>query len=347
MRIIYLTLSLLIITLGGIMAVSNLTHNYGGEPPRDDLPHEPGSPAELLSATHLFTAEILTLKATPWSGGADGLEHRQVDMRLRLQEVYKGQVSLKPNETFPLLVEQRRESEFIETDYHGLWSHAGPAPGVRYLVVADAAVTSPSELMQEGPCQKLLPAEYESDVRHARQAETLFKEAARNKQEGLDRDLAAARSLLNFTQARRTASKDLFARYLWARVGPAFLQSAERLLTEVTDIITAESATLELRMALIHDLYEAVLLLEPNPDLSRRVIKAFFSVLLQGGASSRLHQGLIEVQLYNLIFHEGKAKFARRAIYPENAAELNELRSVLTRLDSERARQLSGWLRGE
>ncbi|MFI5382413.1 MAG: hypothetical protein ACHRHE_24210, partial [Tepidisphaerales bacterium] len=86
------------------------------------LPHEPESSSELLAATHLFTVEILQQSATPWAGAADNLQHRTLSLKLRLLELFKGNVQLKPGDAFDLNVAQRREDALTVSDYHGFWS---------------------------------------------------------------------------------------------------------------------------------------------------------------------------------------------------------------------------------
>ncbi len=309
-----------------------------------DLPHDAGSESELLYSTHLFAVEVLSLEVTPWALGADRLERRRLQMDLKLLDVFKGSVSLERNETFRLKGEQRRESEFVVSDYHGLWSHITPAAGVRYLVVAKAAgITSPDELMGEESCQGLLDYERAREVQIALEAERIFQEVSL-KQDGKSAQLAAARALLRFTQERCAACSDVFARYLWARVRPIFVESDERPLTEVLALIMAEDASVALRGSLIADLYDAVLFLDSPPDLHQRVVRSFFSLLLQKEAGPLQH-GLLEVQLYNLVFEDGTARIAAGAIFPE-ATERDRLKAALLHFDSERAKALLAWLSG-
>src|SRR6185295_2593467 len=102
----------------------------------DGLPYEPGSSAELLNSTHVFTVEILALAATPFVAGDDDLEHRVLSLELRLIKIFKGKLDVDEGQTFTLKVLQHRESELFVTEFHGLWSHLEVEAGVRYVVIA-------------------------------------------------------------------------------------------------------------------------------------------------------------------------------------------------------------------
>src|SRR5881394_2814029 len=96
-----------IFLIGGLMGIGNAQTQ-----PMTVLPHEAGSPSEVLSASHLFSVEVITLQETPWAMGADGLQHRNLNMDMRLLDVQKGKIDLAPQKNFQLRVDQRREDEF-------------------------------------------------------------------------------------------------------------------------------------------------------------------------------------------------------------------------------------------
>ena len=73
------------------------------------LPYLPESESEALSSTHLFSVEVVSVEASPWAAQADGLEHRYLDLVVRLLESLKGTLAVGQGETFPVRVEQRRE----------------------------------------------------------------------------------------------------------------------------------------------------------------------------------------------------------------------------------------------
>jgi hypothetical protein len=326
---------------GELMTTETNMQDAGGDSHQVSLPFESDSGSELLSANHLFVVEILDLTERPWSPGPDGLEQRGLRMNARLLETFKGALDLAPGKAFPLEVQQRRESEFVTSDYHGMWSHISPTAGTRYLVFADASSNSPAALMQEGACKKLLGPEYTSDVRLAIQAETLFQHASRSP-EAANREGGAIQLLLRFSNDKRSQAKDLYERYLWARVGPAFREKEPHLLSQILELVAAVDGTLELRSELVSELYDATVDLQPDADLARRVLRVFFSLLLQK-VSASLQPRLVDVEIYGLAFEDDKPAFPAASIFPD-AREREHLKAIVLQFDSERAHALSAWL---
>lgn len=305
------------------------------------LPYLPELESEALSSTHLFSVEVVSVQPGPWVEQADGLEHRYLDLVVRLLESLKGALAVRQNETFPVRVEQRRESEFSVGDYHGLWSHIEPQPGQRLLIVSEAQMTSPSALMQEGACQRILNADYTADVHFDQEAEELFRQSL-NEADQPDPELSAVQSLLRFTFDRRATTRDVMARYLWDYVEPVFLRQPDEVLPYVLPLILAEDATPELRRELASDLYSAVLLLDARPDITQQVILAFLSLLFQPSASP-LYASLVGAQLYNLIFRNDEPQFQAPALLP-NTADRDTLKGKLGEFESDRAQELVSWL---
>jgi hypothetical protein len=215
------------------------------------------------------------------------------------------------------------------------------APGAEYLIISRGTTNQIAELLQEGLCQAVFDAGYIADVRAAMEGERIYRDELARAGEP-DSGVAAARALLSFASERRSTVKDLFGRYLWARLLPAFLRSEQSLAAPVLTLVQAENATLGLRGVLISGVYEATLLLEPNADLSRTVIRALFSVLEQKSAAP-LAGRLVEAQLYNLALREGNVDVPVETIFPEQS-ERDALRNALQPFTSERARELSSWL---
>jgi len=305
------------------------------------LPYLPESESEALSSTHLFSVEVVSVEASPWAAQADGLEHRYLDLVVRLLESLKGTLAVGQGETFPVRVEQRRENAYSVSDYHGLWSHIEPQADQRLLIVAEAQTTSPAALMQEGACERILDAGYASDIRYDQEAEQLFRESL-SEADQANPELSAVQTLLKFTLDRRAATRDLMARYVWDYVEPVFLRDPEQVLPFILPLILAEDATVELRRSLVADLYDAVLLLDARPDISQQVLLAFFSLLFQASASPFYHS-LVGAQLYNLIFRNDEPKFRAAALFP-NPADRSLLKARLREFESDRTQELVNWL---
>jgi len=321
-----------IFLIGGLMGIGNAQTQ-----PVAGLPHEAGSPSEVLGASHLFSVEVITLEETPWAKGTDGLEHRALNMEMRLLDVQKGTVALAPQKTFRLRVEQRREDEFLQLSFQGLWSHATPAVGTRYLVFSEGASTDPAELMNEKLCKRLLDSGYAADVRLATQGERIFRQAQGGGAQN------AAKGLLDFAQQNRAKARDVFGRFMWARVGPAFNETEGRSLPEMLQILRAPDTTRELRSALAAELYAGVLLFEPTNDAYRKLTAAFLEMLGQK-ENGITHGQLAEVYVYGLVFDAEDQPLLTTKDVPA-AARASALATV-SKLSSDRGKRLAAWLRG-
>jgi hypothetical protein len=325
----------LLLILGGLMTAVNTQAE-----PVTPLPHETGSASEVLAASHLFTVEVLKVEGTAWMGGADGLEHRNLDMELRLLDVQKGAIQ-RPPKAFTLRVEQRRDDELLELSFHGLWSHVAPEVGTRYLVAAEGKSTDPAELMKEGTCQRLLNASLAVDVRLAIEAEQLWQKA-----HGPDAaaQMKAAKALLEFGLRNRASGHDLLGRYLWVRVMGVFNETEGRLVGEVVQILRAPDTTIELRSSLAAELYAAALLLEPSTEAYRSTAGAFMS-MLQQKESTPLHSQIAEVYLYGMVFDaEDNAVLKSESV--GDAGSRAGANAVVSKLTSDRSKRLSTWLKG-
>jgi hypothetical protein len=306
------------------------------------FPYKPQQSSETLSASHLFTIEIVSVDFSEWARHADGLLHRQLSMRIKLLEAFKGVLDLLPNDTFEVRVEQLQESQYVIGDYGDIWSLISPAVGDRYLVVSNApTITSPAALLQEGALQQLLDASYISDVQFGLEAEQLYEDTL-GEAETEDAELAAARRLLRLTFEKRAVVRDVVARYVWDYVEPVFVRAPDQLLSDILALISAEDASLDLRRSLIANMYDAIVLYDLGPEVVQPVMKTLLALLVQPSAQP-LRQTLIDVQLYNLIFSRGQASASADVLLPDRA-ERDQLRNVVGEADADASEALGDWL---
>ncbi len=329
-----------IIGCGGIMTDKTSTDNHHND---ESLPYEPDSGSELLSATHIISVEIISLKETPWSSEDGMLEQRVLDVDLKLLKVLKGAVDLEPGNGFTIRVTQRRESEFEVSDYHGLWSHIELQKGQSYLIISTAASNSPPTLMQEDTCKGIHDTGYEGDVRLALDAERLYNEKIHETDHGDRPELAAAEAIIGLTESTEIPCKDMYARYLWARIRPSFLQYDDSLKDKVLSMIIAEEKTYEFRSSLIADFDDAVLFLDSKPSLANSALKAYLEIILQN-KSERLHDALVNVYIYNSIFDDkGHVLVKAIDIFPD-VSYRQRLKVAVGAIDSKRATEIVKWL---
>ena len=306
------------------------------------LPVEPSSRSELLTATHLFTVEVLSAQLSPWARGADGLEHRRLELSVKLGEILKGALDRAAGEVFPLEVEQRRESAHSESDYHGIWSHTPVAQGSAFLVVSRGAEVSgsPAALMKEPACKKLLPRAQAVEAHLARQAEQVFQQRLAAPPGD---PLAADRALAAFVAPRLSHASDLFGRYLWSRVEPRLLRDRNGgAIVEVSGLLTAPEATYPFQVQLVADLDRLARLPGVAPAVLPQVTRALFTLLADPQAQP-LHARLVDVYLAGMLFHDGAPTLQAHAVFPE-AADRARFRQALAPSTSEAARRIAEWL---
>ncbi|MFT3775571.1 MAG: hypothetical protein QM820_60255 [Minicystis sp.] len=319
-----------------------------GAPAGTPLPVEPGSRAELLSSTHLFTVEITALDAEPWTRGADGLSHRKLKMGVKLVEILKGTLDRRPGEVFPLEVAQRRVSKSIEEGYHGLWSHADPEVGKGYLVISRApGATSAPGLMREGVCEALLGKESAADVHLAEEGEQRYRHKLADRTEQ-DAQAAAARALIGLAAAHVPEESDLLARYLWARVEGTLVHADGKpgTIGDLLGLLTAPGGKQRFRIELIGAVEQLVENSEAPPErvkeLAREVARAFFGVLVDP-AATEMQESLVNVSLYPLVFPEDRPRLKAQEVLPA-AADRQKARAALAHVHSEQAQKLTSWL---
>ncbi len=319
--------------------------------PAEPLPFEPDSTSDLLSATHLFVAEITSVKDSPWTVGADELEHRSLEITARLTDSYKGRLTQSKGQDFALRVEQEREGGMAVSDYHGLWSHVAPepSPGVYYFVVAKAPGADAADagsLMQQGPCQALLPTDRAKDVFLAQQGEATLKQAT--SAAPAHKEIEGAKALLTFTAAHAAEANEQLARYAWARIMPALMTGDSGVRTGTLALLSGPTTSDSLRLTLLSGVDRALPdLAAKDPDALIDAGRAMVAVLLTPKAKA-LHARIIGSSLSHLVFPDDGAadgvshvKAERLAPDPADRARLAD---VLRASNHPSAAALLKWL---
>jgi hypothetical protein len=313
------------------------------------LPHEPGSMSELLAQTEIFTVEITAARPTPWARAADGLEHRKVALQAKVAQVWKGSLRQGAGQGFEVEIEQRRMGEGLMLGYLGLWSHVVPSPeaGVGYLVLADGALgvsADAAALLQEGPLQRLFAPDLALDVHLAKQAEKVHAEALRAPDGGAA-PIDAARAILAFAAAHRAEARDVFGRYLWARLIQLFAASPKRPLAEALSLMTAPDATAGLRAECVGAFDRLAPVLAQDRAFLLDLGRALAALVVDPTAAV-LRQRVVTVSLYFLVFpDEAQPRFQAAEILPDAAARARA-KAVVESVPGPRGQKLAAWLSG-
>lgn len=298
-----------------------------------DLPVEPRSGSEILSATHIFEVEIATVTASQWKRQGF-LEGRQLSLVVRLLELFKGGLELSANRDFQVEVEQTRESEFSAGDYHGLWSHLDPEAGVRYLVFAIGNTTSGSALMQEPSCRSVLSSAFAPDVRAAIDAEHGIA--------SVNEPGESSEVLFRIAEAQRSTLNDLFGRYLWARLKPAFLKQPNTYLPRILALTSSRSLTTRYRESLLTGLSDALMDLDEPKGLVLPAIRAMFSIVYLDEASP-MRENLVSGHIYNLLFVDSAPRFHVNEVL--DAKTRRQVLDAIRNIQGDRSEEIRRWLK--
>ena len=293
-------------------------------------PPEEDSPSEVLRATHLLVIQIMEARIGDWTPGPDGRKRRLVDLRVRLEHVWKGHTSQKPGDEIRLAVEQRGSGTYRVSDDYGVWSRVEPAAGLRLLAFCKSASKELGELLQPPQCERLGDAPVASDVRAALELEMRHLAPAQL--------LAAAAPLLE-------RGGGVLARYVWARVGQAVL-SDDKVLELYARIIERPSISDAARDVLLTALYEELGMAAAPPRGALTRVARTMLILLSVPQAQAMHANLAQVYLPNLTgLSHGRAEFAAGGVF---GAELNAWamarRTLASHPDWDPDGRLSRWL---
>lgn len=310
------------------------------------LPVEPGSNAELLSATHLFTIEIVTAATSAWVPGNDGLQHRTLKIEARLSAILKGTFAVPAGQSFQASLDQKQESDLFENDYHGLWSHVAPppAPGVQYFVVTETKAQGPQDparLLQEDVCKRVGPPAEASDVALAQQGEAGFRSVLSRGGDGA-RD-EASRALLGFAGTHAASARGPFGRYVLERI-TASLESSREVREELVSLLARPDATPDLRLEAIGAVETEVAETSVDRDFLVGAARALAGLLMEPRAASA-HQRIATASLFSAVFpEEGAPARLKPADVVPDPAQRPKIAAALRAVNHPHAAALATWL---
>lgn len=266
-----------------------------------DILIDPNSESQVLRAAAILLVRILDAGFGPWTDQGSGLQAREVALRLRIEEVLKGEVRQAPGVPFEVRVVQRRPSGPRSSDFYGLWSYVPLTAGTELLAFCRGGSDDARLLLAEESCEELWDdPQALQDTRAALALETA----------GLSpfEVLAAA-------EAQAAERGSIFARYVLARSRPAVASPVEPALDMASPGLPAGLAApmpdpfemLVRRLedprtpALARDAYlTSILDLASQPAQVDRLIEALNRLLLLPEAAP-LHPTIREVYLPNLL----------------------------------------------
>jgi hypothetical protein len=311
--------------------------------PGTELPHEPSSPAGLLSASHIFVVEVVGILSggrAPLGGGPGSVE-----MALRLESILKGRLDVGVGTVFLAAPRPADETGLHRDD--GLAPQVQPWIGGRYVVVARGPGTART-LVAPRACRAVLPSSCAGDVAAAAEAQAAFADTTRSPTLA-DADLEACRELVRFAELRSNALHRPFAAFLLARLAPPLLRayrSSPRppatgpLVAALFALLSAPGLTGELRAHILGGVTRLAARAR-SKGLSRDFGRALLHELIAGrGEPGRL----VYESIYPILFDVRGRPRLRAWEVMSDPQRRERASQALTKLGGERALRISAWL---
>ena len=227
----------------------------------------PASPSAFLRATCVVRLVITSVQPGPWKPVGEGLSRREVDLGVRLEEVFKAQMpkgEVAAGRTLTVRLEQNRSGAPIYSPVPGLWSEQSLDKG-RELVIACAGASLQAALSEP---LLILPKTAAAEARLIAQAEEQHLDA-----------LAVSRRAKELAKTAPESLDFAFAQWLWARHGARALveqQAAEAVFS----LLELPGLPGSARVTLLVDAVGAASA-APGTTLvgSRRLVRALFKLL--------------------------------------------------------------------
>jgi hypothetical protein len=292
--------------------------NQKGDFPMAPPSVETSSRSEVLNSSAIFVFRVIAVSFGAWQPEQGGLQNREVNLTLDIEDSLKGTLLQRKGEPFKLLVRQRGTGSYRVMDYYGLWSHVSLQPDVRFVAFCKGQSNDATVLLTNDQDTRLLdPQNALPDTKAALELEA--------RQAPSSEIIQAARN--DFRQRR-----GIFARYIWERTKELALQSPS-VFEQVMEVVEDPATTDEARTSLLTCAYED-LSMSPAPSrkMQMLLIRAMFNLLSSPWAKS-LQEELAERYLPNMLGLEaGPTRFAAGEIFGDRPAQrqraLTGLRAV-------------------
>jgi hypothetical protein len=246
----------------------------------------PQSVSEVVRDQTILLIRVDQVSLGDWVTAGGSLASRQVDMKITIEEVLKGNIVHPVGTPFDLTVAQRGTGTRRVMDYYGLWSHVKLEPGVRFVTFSKSASSDLRAALSEPACERLAdPANALEDTRQALR---------------LDRAAAPSRDVLETAVKQAAERKDVFARYVWDRVRQEALSSPS-VFDSLIELIIGANTNPEGRRTYLNLVYDALGLIDPpRRDLEMRLIRASFQLVVSPQGAG-LRESLVARYIPNLI----------------------------------------------
>jgi hypothetical protein len=292
----------------------------------------PGRSSIVLRATHILRLRIQSAQAGAWTTTPDGLLQRWAQITMALVEVLKGVVDKHPGEQLQIRVPQRSSGSPRRPSAPGVWSAQPLEPGYELLAFCYSATSrAAADLLAEGPCEQILPAEGNlDDVQLALRAEA---------------EKLSPAAILDLAVRQASLLGYVFTEYLLAKLTEPALREL-RTFEALMGLLETPELTLIARWSLLKEVYAAII---HSPQLSpehvHRLTISFFR-LLEVSPEASVRDNIVQVFLPNLLgIQGGLSKRYPDDVFAGAAPERGRVEAILRRYQGSASTQaLLTWL---
>jgi hypothetical protein len=289
---------------------------------------QPSSRSLILRASHIVSVRLEAVQAGPWTPRTGGGEERKLNLTLRLERVFKGQVDQRAGDALRVEAMQRRLG-FAWGRMPGVWSNVTVQPGTELVGFAMAASHDAAMLLTDPAALEVLPAE-------AALADVDL--AVGNAPQSLADTLAAA-------HRRAPALGYLFADYLWATHREAAMKDFAVFEAILSAMEWPELSTVA-RSTLLMSIPDDVLGAEPPATRHIDRLGASMVRILQLPQAKLLQDNILGTFLPNLVDAQEPASRPPASVFAAYPVELVALKKlVAAHTQDEQAAALVAWAR--
>ena len=302
--------------------------------------------AEILFATHIFEVTAVKVDYSDWAPGENGLESRTIKAVFALGEKLKGELDLEPRQNFDFASRQYRSDPLGLGDAPGCWSRIDLQAGGSWMATGVGQSRQPADLMSDRCCTGVFAPGYMEDVRLARRAEQLYEKTLHAAGDDHPK-LRAIRALIAFTRKNGANARDMFARYFWHRVKDFFMQSKDRPIDELAELIADSDVSAEFRAEIASGVTDALVAIGPDKKMLAPILISYFQLLLQEQAEE-WHERLVYVELYELIYIGDRPRYDYSELFPmkeDMKIDRGRVVKALKRFDFDCAERIAQWLK--
>jgi hypothetical protein len=279
--------------------------------------YDPESTSDILRATHIVEVAVESAEVSEWRRVSGRLLQRDLELTLRLVEVFKGEPELEPGATFAMHAVQSAPAIPRFFKVPGVWSGYQPKPGDRFVVF----------WIGREPIRVVPSTAAAEDVRRAARA-------------GVPELSIGATILASAAELEQWGF--LFAQYLEARLPECFFDDYGSFDIYV-GIVEDPRLSQAVRNVLMSAAYTKMMLYDPAPPVFVARLLAATARVLPTPQGANLREAVLSTYLPNLLGLNGGIEAPSGTDVLAAAGPTRDV--IQTYLDGLASAPIAGWVR--